>query len=227
MTKLLLPAALMLLSATSIYADDDELMEFTDCFRITCNGEDIEDGATLEIHEFEDMSALYGPGAVTYSANIKIENLDIMPTAIDGTLLFTGKPSAAEYQADPYYWGDPQLCYELEKNGGLAGSCLESKLPFYAGTGCFEVPVEGVGSFRWIIHLSAAQITADETYTLSVQAKMGTEPGAPNLSYPFRFSMHFSADNSAVGAISPADDAPVQWFDLQGRSVDNPATGLY
>ncbi|MDE5843257.1 MAG: hypothetical protein K2H35_05935 [Muribaculaceae bacterium] len=226
MIKFLLPAALVILSVANIQADDD-LMNFNDCFRISFNGEEVANGATLEINDFKDMSDLYGPGAITYSADIEVENLDIMPAYIDGTLYFTDAPTASQYQADNIFWGDPQLCYSINKNGSSLGNCLPANLPLYAGSGCFEVPVEGVGTFKWLIHIVAAQQNAVENYRLTLLTKTGDGADDAVISEPFTINLHFAAIDSGVNEIAGDADAPVEWFDLQGRRVLSPAQGLY
>lgn len=225
MKKFLLPAALLILASG---ANAQELMELTDCFGVYYNNAEVKEGSTIEITDFQDMSELYGPDAGMYSADIEIKNLDVMPGYIDATLYFTDSPSGNQYMADPTYWGDPQLCYEKTVDGNPIGSCCsESKLPLYAATGCFEVPVENAGTFKWQIHILGANKNADETYSLALQAKDGEGSSAKAISFPFRFKLHFSTGDSGVDSVTDAADAPAEWFDLQGRRVVNPAKGLY
>lgn len=225
MTKLLLPA-LLLLSAATCHAD--ELFPLTEFFNVTCDGQPLTDGYTLEVTDVTDTSDLYGPGTVTYSADIKIENLDIMPGYIYGALYFSDQPTAAMYQSDPVFWGDPQLCYWLTKNGRLTGSCLNANLPFNAGSGCFEVPVDGVGEFSWSIHISGARADAEETYTLVMQAKTDDSADAQNLSSQFRLNLHFINPEAGVAGLgADPGEQPAIFFDLQGRKVESPDKGFY
>lgn len=225
MNKFLLPAALLLLSAGNIYAD--ELPLISDLFNITYKGQSLTPDATIEINDFTDASQLFGPNTVIYDADIEVENLDIMPAYINGTLSFAGQPTAKQYEQNRSFWGTPQLCYSVQIGDELpTGNCLLGNPPYNLGNGCVQVPVEGVGTFNWILHVQGANKEATSKYKLTLQAKSAETDGVA-LSQPITVTLQFSTADSGVDSIDAEADAATEWFDLQGRKVVNPEKGLY
>lgn len=232
MKKILLAAALIAVSASAYAA----LPEFGETFEVTLDGEMIENGATVNALNYEEANpVLYGEGFVTYSLDINVENLDIQPQWIRGTLGFTNQPSSSEYLANMIYWGDPQLCYSTTTVQGTVGNCLSGD-PYNImnpnlGAGNLEVPVSFAGEFTWQLHVVACDAKADASYTLLLQHIDVADPTNPSVytvaSKPYVINLKFNAAaSSGIDSVDAAQE-PGEYFDLQGRRVANPAKGIY
>ncbi|MDE6272419.1 MAG: hypothetical protein K2M31_05370 [Muribaculaceae bacterium] len=229
MKKLLLSMALCGL-ATSAFAQEG-LMNFDECFAISYEGQTVENGATLKATKFEDVSDLYGDGTVTYSLDLKVENLDITSQYMRGVLK-ASKPTMKEYLSNRYFWGDPQLCYIVQTPEGPSGNCLSgdpnNQFNPSFGYGNLRIPVNE--EFEWQIHVVGCEVASNGIYQLTLQ---GVEVDNPNdmtnytvTSTPFEIYLDFSAASLGVNEIE-SDDLNGVYYDLQGRRVANPSKGLY
>lgn len=222
MKKILLTAAI---ATATLFSASADLMSFSNSFTVSYNGEAVEPGATIKCTHVEDVSDLYGPDYVTYECNLDIVNLDIMPAYIKATLSYNN-PTYAEHQANPFDYGDAQLCYgrSTTPGGALLGQCTLGNPPVNCGEGIEMVPAEGAGDFQWQIHLMAALNKYEETYNLTLQGT--TEDGTAvteAVTYPIFFS---AKPDSGVTEIEATEGEGV-WYDLQGRRVENPEKGMY
>ena len=48
-----------------------------------------------------------------------------------------------------------------------------------------------------------------------------------DFSEPFTLTLVFSTDDTGVEEVGIDADAPVEYYDLQGRKISNPTAGLY
>lgn len=229
MKKLLLSIALCGL-ASSAFAQEG-LMDFNECFGLSYEGQEVVNGATLKATDFVDVSDLYGDGTVTYSLDIKVENLDITSQYMRGVLK-AYKPSMKEYLSDRYFWGDPQLCYSVQTSEGPTGNCLSGDPnntfnPSF-GFGNCKIPVNA--EFEWQIHVTGCEIASNGVYLLTLQGVEVESPEDTNnytpVTTPVEIYLDFSAASNGVTEIA-TDDIEGVYYDLQGRRVNNPSKGLY
>lgn len=221
MKKILLTLALAGAAAFGASAQ----VAFSNCYTVKYNGNTCAPGEQITCNHFQDLSDLFGDGCGTFECNLDIENLDIMPGYINATLSYSN-PTYAEQQANPWEYGDAQLCYarSATPGGNLIGNCLLGNPPINCGSGTEMVPAEGAGEFQWQIHLTGANQKYEQTYILTLQA---VEEDGTVVSEAAQFPIFFSTkEDSGVAEIVAAEGEGV-WYDLQGRRVENPAKGLY
>ncbi len=80
------------------------------------------------------------------------------------------------------------------------------------------------------IALGSKKLVDGETYYVRARAQYATEDGSANTEYSPVSTFVYSAQENAVNDITadtPADNAPVETFSIDGRKVTNPATGVY
>lgn len=235
MKKILLAAALLGAIAPSAFAQD--LYPFEEFFGVNFNGEALESGATVNIANFKDEDPdFYGEGYVSYEGEIEVSNNGIMPQYIHAVYRPYQQPTAKEYQADRFHWGDVQLCYSITPQGGLPyGNCLagdlNSVLNMTFADDCLQVPLNTVGKFDWQLHVIACDKDAEATYQLVLQAVDLPDPTNTKnyiaISEPFNLFVSFSeAAKSGVDRIDAAEEEGI-YFDLQGRRIENPDKGIY
>lgn len=199
---------------------EDNLREFSDCFTVTYNGQELKDGDEVVCTNYEDTSDLYGPGTLMYNCKLKVENEDLLPTYMHAVLSY-GTPSYKEWNAAPYEWGDATIC-------SIPGSCYDSPdLKLYRGVGTPLIPAAGTGEFYWDLHLNAVMSGLESRYPLTLNAYSGDDAAATPISKSIKIYINYRmTPDSGVDEIEAAEGEGV-WYDLQGRRVDNPSKGLY
>lgn len=237
MKKILLSIAMLGL-ASAAFAQDDELMEFTDLFNVVYDGHNVAENSTIAATEFVDMSDIYMEPVGNYEMSIDLVNLGGTSQWILA-MLKPYEPTMAEYKANPFFYGDPALCFETHNptNGSVTGgSCLggdkDNLLNPTFGNGVAKVPAPSVELFNWAIHVYGCDKESKAKYVLTMQAVEVEDPVMPEknyfpISYPYNIILDFSsAADARVDGIN-RDDAEGIYFDLQGRRVENPEKGIY
>lgn len=233
MKKFLLSIAIL---GTSFCANaEDNLREFSDCFTVTYNGQELKDGDEVVCTNYQDLSDIVAPNTIKYDCDIEIENQDLMPAYIRGVLGYN-KPTYREWNAATYVWegevlhewGEPQLCFSTFSDGiTVPGGCLPSVDKINCGQGNGRVPASGVGKFIWNLHLDRALKDRESRYSLSLTAVTGEDAAATPVSKSIKIFINYRmTPDSGVDEIEAAEGEGV-WYDLQGRRVDNPSKGLY
>lgn len=224
MKKLLL---LLTVATTALSGFAADLNDFSNYFKVSYKGQEITNGQEVYVTDFEDLSALYGEGCGTFSADLKVENKLNTTSYIYGLLNY-GTPTYQEANADPYFWGDAQLCYASAFSDDVepSGNCL---LPngLNAGVGTLPVPQAGVGSYEWQLHLIGCDGSSKSRYSLTLRAMSSAEADASPLSTDLVCYINYSKEGNAVDEIIFDNDAEGVYYDLQGRRVENPSAGLY
>lgn len=204
MKKSLLLAAMAL---TTLGLSAQNLEEGSQLFSAEFNGETIENGAHIYSTAFEDYGS-FGQ----YAADVKMinkagEEMDITAT------MEAVSPDYATISGDFSKYGMPQLC--------IAGqSCFGGQGEYFALATDVKLTPAG---FEWQIHQTMCQKDGGATFRIRVykvvEDDITTDP-------QFYFDVTFG-ENTAVDAVEIDGNQPVEYFDLQGRKVLNPAKGLY
>lgn len=207
---------------------DDTLPEFSDCFTVTYNGQELKDGDEVVCTNYQDAADLYGPGTLIYDCELEVENQDLMPAYMRGVLSYD-TPSYRDWNAAPYDWGDATLCYQAVYSPGAnpIGGCLDGVDKINRGQGNVSVPASGVGEFKWLLHLNGVLSKYESRYPLTLTAVSGDDQAATAVSKSIKIYINYrTTPDSGVDEIEAAEGEGV-WYDLQGRRVDNPSRGLY
>lgn len=228
MKKLLLGLAALLPALAA------NAQEFNDFFKVTYNGETLTNGQVLNILPTPDdqLDNPAEPGKVTYLPHIHVVNLEEDPRQMTGAFLFVN-PTENYYEENvnsaTYPYGFPSMCY----SGGLAPNLVDPAqncLPASAGNAGFGqviVPAAGNDTFQWEVHLEDADPSSTTTMKIELVAQDGYANLGMDFSEPFTLTLVFSTDDTGVEEVGIDADAPVEYYDLQGRKISNPTAGLY
>lgn len=219
MKKLLLSFALATAAIAPALAQD-----FSDYFIVRYDGKDYTDGQTIYINKYED----FVPGvSVMYSQHIQIINKEDQPRAVLGQLDYGTKPTKEEAKANPDFWSEPSFCHT--ETYDAPGGCL-APTDTDLGNGTVMIPPAGTPAekiFAWDMHLYNCSPEANSTYRLIMYAMNADDPEEIESSRCTIY-VNFSTDkNAAVGEISIDENAPVEYYNLQGIRVANPEKGIY
>ncbi|MDE7159788.1 MAG: hypothetical protein K2O24_02940 [Muribaculaceae bacterium] len=218
MKKLLLLSALALGMATA-QADD-----FSNYFKVSMDGQEVENGATIYVPGgFEEWDENHEFG-VYYAGHLHVTGVqpEVRPLY---TQMTYDTPSGAEFKSDMNYWGTMQLCFQ----GGAdnPGNCLTGN-DYFVGSGTFNVPGSDKDTFVWIIDLNAASPEADVTAKLTMIACNGDANGDWEEidGAEFNATIVFTQKENAVEGIM-AENGETEYYTLQGVRVANPDKGIY
>lgn len=231
MKKLLLGLAVLLPAMAA------NAQEFTEFFKVTYNGQELSNGQTVYIlpasaEEVKEEGYIVEEGKVTYLPHIHVINLEEDPRQMHGTLEYDN-PSYEYFinhqNDEDFIYGHPSMCF----SGGLqpdlvttANNCLNAS-PGNAGIGTVIVPEAGKDTFSWDIHLEDADPEATTTLKMELIAQDGYAELAQDFSEPFYITLVYSTKDTGVDEIGLDANAPVEYYDLQGRKITNPGKGLY
>ena len=219
MKKVLLSCALML-GAMSAMAEG-----YSDYFTLN-----VADGGKIVCKEFEanDVSALG-----TYTLEIPVLNATDGDAYVWGGMECIGNPSIEDL-SNSSKWGNPAFCFENGGANGDEGLCLDGG-GNYVGMGFIQLPPKGVERpFCWAIHIYQApkdlkceyrlQMSAaqkidedDDFYGANAEEIEGTE---------FSCTLLFDAE-AGVATIEFDNNAPKEYYTMQGVRVFDPAPGMY
>ncbi|MCM1475418.1 MAG: hypothetical protein NC036_04150 [Muribaculaceae bacterium] len=218
MKKLLLLAALAA-SAFCASAQYYDMEAGSQIFSVEYNGQTVENGGKIICTDYE----AYGEGdaqTYDYTALIKMINKTEEEQVIMATLLAVN-PTYTQIKENVDTYGIPQLCYN--------GACLAESLGNFGMSSNVKIPVPDPNDpeteFEW--HLTSEEMlpTASVTYRVSMIKFIDEEE--PENNPEFYFDITFTADESGVTAVEIDENLPVEYYDLSGRRVVNPAQGLY
>lgn len=195
------------MALTTLGLSAQNLEEGSKIFGAEYNGTAIENGGHIYSTEFEDYGGFGQYGAEVKMINKAGENIPMIAS------LEAVTPDYATVKGDFAKYGMPQLC----KNG----ACFGEMGQFFSFAK--DVTLTTTEEFIWQIHQTMCQKDGGATFRLRiyklVDDDVTTDP-------QFYFDITFGED-TAVDAVEIDENQPVEYFDLQGRKVVNPAQGLY
>ncbi|MDE6217974.1 MAG: hypothetical protein K2F64_03135 [Muribaculaceae bacterium] len=208
MKKSLLLAS-MALSSFALFAQNYE--GGSEIMTVTFNGVEVQNGGSIVCNEFEsdvDGDRTY----ITYDAKVFVTNKTTAPLDIAVTMLAVN-PSYTTISGNPDLYGMPQIC--------SPSGCLPSTMGNF---GAGRVSMGTDSAFEWDLHCYDAAPEGTATYRVQminiVNDDLLTDP-------QFYFDITFTTEDSAVDAVEIDENLPMEYYDLQGRRVENPAKGLY
>lgn len=221
---LLLPAC-----ALGIFAMNAQ--DFSEYFTVEYNGKAVENGGKIVVTDYEKDNE-------QYSARVYVKNVQDTPRFIFGSMTTTAEgPSKAAMldESAPDFdetLGSPSFCFGGSMDGIPFGNCLsptENSSNLGSGIANPAVPVAGTGNFYWDIHQILCTSESAFTYRVTMVPMEGETFGDLEEADvdPFVFTLVFDKNAAGVEAVEFDENLPVEYFDLQGRHVANPAAGIY
>lgn len=197
-----------------------------DYFTVKFNGQEIENGATIEGHAGDPLY-----GKFIYDAEINVINKIDAPRFMMGNLYYTGNPTMEEAKADMAKWGSLQICYA---NGGVAGNdnnCTALFEPVgenWASGGTGIMPASSISDkFLWQIHNTMVSTEVASEYKFVFVMYDGESADSKQIpESEFTLNVVFDKNKVAVEGIE-AENAPAEYFNMQGVRVAEPENGLY
>lgn len=218
MKKFLLLSALALGMATA-QADD-----FSNYFKVSMDGKEIENGSTVYVSgDYLDFDTAHEFG-VYYAGHIHVTNVQPEFRPVYAELAYVN-PTKSVMSSNPDFWGTMQLCFQGGHDN--PGSCLGGN-DYYAGFGTFNVPGSDKDTFVWLVDLNAADGEAEVTSRFTMVACNGdaTKDYEEIDGADFSINVVFSMKDNFVEGIM-ADDTKAEYYTLQGVRVANPDKGIY
>lgn len=218
---------LLLLGALGAMTLGMQAQEFTDLYKVTCNGNEVSDGETIIINEAEYDEEW---GDYSFNPRVYVESRDGEARAMRGGLYATDPNTVAAFKQ----YGSVQFCFESSPE--LGGQCLMYTGPLQ---NVFAEGLVNVGAagwvdpllnqpFNWNIHCTEVE-DANEIAVLAIvmNAYDGTVKNNPEArEESMTIYLSLGKDQSSVNTLG-ADKAPAQYFSIDGRKLDGPIIGLY
>lgn len=225
MKKTLLLGALLAAAAMPASAD------YSEYFTLSYHGEEIANGGTVVIRDYSEDN-------VAFEGHIQVTNKKAEAQKVSGAMLFTGNPSSADVSADMMKWGTPAFCYSYTGEG--LGTCLGGVPPISAGSGIVDLPAPG-NDLLWEIHIYMAPKDLVCEYDLEMYPTVREDDPDGEFTDPetgdnyniieltdSKFLCHLKFDaNAAVEDVELDENAPAEYYTLQGVRVENPEKGIY
>lgn len=227
MKKLLLLSAIALASATA------GAQNISDYYSVSYEGKTLENGGTI-IAENWDSEAGWYHADVEFMP--KAQYNDVSFTVVGE---YTGTPTASQWRNDVDAWGSPSICWA----SGMSGNC-ETTLEGNDKFADFTIGNEKIskGEFTVQFHVIGqdgeigpdfnpmdpstwpAPVPPTETseYVIKVTPKVN---GSSVGTFTYTVFIGPDAENAGVDDITVDNDAPVVYYDLAGRKIQNPAKG--
>lgn len=214
MKKLLLLAAIMA-SVLPTYADG-----FSDCFKLTWEGETVEPGQTITVSnyydpfvmDYPDYAGMFDP---SYEAKAEIYATNVSNSPLQ--LLFRAKminPSLEDFNASEDM-GNLLLCYDFEEG---MGNCL-------ANSFVFDNKLAAVESGKYIM-IDAKQSGFTDMTSISFELEMVVKDGNKEVASTSVF-VNLSHEHDITMAVEGIEsiEAQAQYFTIQGLRVIEPQKG--
>lgn len=202
----------LLLAALAAGALTANAQSFSELFQVTYGDKVVENGGTVVVSE-------YDPDYKDFACDIKAVNISDDVYDLYASLNYTSFTTPEMIKEDPDM-GFPQLCYQSANGGNCVGGL--QGVPTNIGVWT-EKEMDTDDWVIWQIHLNMNESLKTQKYQLvMVPIQDGVE-----LDDSFSCIIEFNKDGAGVGSIEFDENAPVEYYDLTGARVAEPANGLY
>lgn len=207
---------------------------FSDYYKVTCKGETVANGGTVYSSDTDydpngepTETCFIIPVTITPVGDVSNSTLTYRGVYTDNPSyeawletceLIYGSPVSLEY-------GQPQICYEIVGGGGQcppANGAIFSAKTFDNETRAIILECEAAGSFMLYDPdtNSIPMPVKDALYKVELTASVNGKALDA-----FNFYFYIGPTAAGVDNVAVDFDAPVEYFDLTGRRIQNPAKG--
>lgn len=197
--------------------------KYSEYFRVYHDGIELVPGDTVYCSDYQEIEYKH---ALTYYYEDSINVINqIEESNINwAKLTYADCPSEEEFNSNKEFWGELALCYYGGDENGEMASCL-------GPTGsAVRIPNNEYDCFEWHPQLQKASPQCRSSYTFIIKAAFG-ELAWGNYSIvedsEFYITIVFSPKESADIDSLPMDNPMTVYYDLNGRIIKNPRSGLY
>ena len=202
----------LLLLSTIILGAFAAKADYTDLFKVYYDGKEVANGETIVCTNYTS--------AEMYIAELQIENQNKMETPVFIKYLYTGTPTKEEANTDIEKWGVVQVCEETGncftrvEEGQAITLPAPSDTPYYLMFEVQDCPKETVSKYGFFI---------SDVF----EGEDGYEP-TPDPEDQFVMYITFAPTLEAkVDGLEIDENAPVEYYNLQGMKVIEPSNGIY
>lgn len=219
---------ILLMGALGVFALGMQAQSFSDLYKVTFNGQPVEDGQTIVISD-ADYDEEWGD--YSYEAVVYVENKENEIRALKGGL-YTVEPEG--YDDFVSQFGKISFCYAnspviggqciMRHPGAMANVIAEGLVN--VGAAGWTDPMYGE-PFCWQIHVTeVADADLVGKVSLELKAYDGDINNAEALEESMTIYIQFGGEDNSVDTLNAASGA-AEYFSLDGRRLQGPTTGLY
>ena len=219
--KSFLAACLLVTAGISASAQD-----FSSYYKVTYEGKTVENGGTITSSHWDEDNGWYECD-IDFTPTGNFSNVEFEVTGN-----YTDYPSYQMQNRDPLTWGTPSICW----SSGDEGNCVPNQPPLISNftlnnTDPIQIQFHVIGEegeagpdfnpmdpSTWPENIKPANVSH---YLLTFAAKVDGKAA----SNTFSINVLIGPVDAAVEGVMADDNTPVEYYDLQGRKVLNPAKG--
>lgn len=197
--------------------------KYSDYFRVYHDGIELVPGDTVYCSNYQEI-VFQNIVKFHYEGSVNVVNQLDESNINWAKLTYSDCPTEEQSNSDKEFWGNLALCYYGGDENGEMASCMSP-------TGsAVRIPNNEYDCFEWHPQLQNASPQCRSAYTLILKAAFG-ELAWSNYTFAedseFSITIIFAPKETAKIDALPMDNSQPVYYDLNGRSVDNPRKGLY